>query len=297
MDGILNILKPPGMTSFDVVGYLRGVTRIKKIGHTGTLDPAAVGVLPVCIGRATKAIEYLTEKDKVYRAELILGVTTDTQDSTGTVIKAAEVNVTNDEFKKVLGEFTGEIKQLPPMYSAVKIGGKKLYELAREGKTIDRPERSVTIHSIEVVRPLTKYDDGSFRAIIDVKCTKGTYIRTLINDIGDRLSVGACMSFLVRKGTGGFNLDEALTLEEIAYLHKEGLLTDKLISPDRVFSNLSEVKLGVKEEKAYLNGQLVDYTGNAGEILRVYRENGSFLGIGKLVLRENKVFLKSDKLF
>lgn len=296
MDGILNILKPPGMTSFDVVGYLRGVTRIKKIGHTGTLDPAAVGVLPVCIGRATKAIEYLTEKDKDYRAELILGITTDTQDSTGTVIKSAEVNVTNDEFKTVLGEFIGEIKQIPPMYSAVKIGGKKLYELAREGITIDRPERSVTIHSIEVVRPLSRYDDGSFRAIIDVKCTKGTYIRTLINDIGDKLSVGACMSFLVRKGTGGFNLDEALTLEEIGCLHKEGLLTEKLISPDRVFSNFTEVKLDAKKEKAYLNGQFIEYSGSIGDLYRVYGEKG-FLGIGKLISRENKVFLKSDKLF
>lgn len=296
MDGILNILKPPGMTSFDVVGYLRKVTRIKKIGHTGTLDPAAVGVLPVCIGRATKAIEYLTEKDKEYRAELILGVTTDTQDSTGTVIKSAEVNVTNDQFESVLGEFVGEIKQIPPMYSAVKIGGKRLYELAREGKTIERPERSVTIHSIEVVKPLSKYDDGSFRAIIDVKCTKGTYIRTLINDIGDRLSVGACMSFLVRTATGGFNLDEALTLEEIGFIHEEGLLSEKLIRPDRVFLNLPEVKLGVKEEKAYLNGQFIEYSGNMGELYRVYGEK-DFLGLGRLISRDGRIFLKSDKLF
>lgn len=296
MDGILNILKPPGMTSFDIVGYLRGITRIKKIGHTGTLDPAAVGVLPVCIGRATKAIEYLMEKDKEYRAELILGITTDTQDSTGTVMKSAEVNVTSDEFECALGEFVGEIKQIPPMYSAVKIGGKKLYELAREGKTIDRPERSVTIHSIEIVKPLSRYDDGSFRAIIDVKCTKGTYIRTLINDIGDRLLVGACMSFLVRKGTGGFNLNEALTLEEINSLHREGLLAEKLISPDRVFTNLPEARLGTIEEKAYLNGQFIEYSGNVGELYRVYGEKG-FLGIGKLISRENKVYLKSDKLF
>lgn len=297
MDGILNILKPPGMTSFDVVGYLRGLTRIKKIGHTGTLDPAAVGVLPVCIGRATKAIEYLTDKDKEYRAELILGLTTDTQDSTGKVLEARAVNVNNEELKAVLDEFTGDIEQTPPMYSAVKIGGKKLYELAREGKTIDRPKRSVKIHSIDLVMPLTRYKDGSTRAIIDVRCTKGTYIRTLINDVGDKLGTGACMSFLIRTGTGGFLLEEALTLEEIAEINKRGLLSNYLKSPDKVFSNFDEIDLDEKGRKAYLNGQFIEVDGKNGTLLRVYGENRGFLGIGKLILKDGGIFLKSEKQF
>jgi len=297
MDGILNILKPPGMTSFDVVGCLRGVTRIKKIGHTGTLDPAAVGVLPVCIGKATKAIEYLTDKDKEYRAELILGVITDTQDSTGVILKSEDVKVTNEEFEAVLREFVGEIDQLPPMYSAVKIDGKRLYELAREGKTVDRPKRQVTIHSIDLVKPLSRNQDGSFRAIIDVHCTKGTYIRTLINDIGERLSVGACMSFLIRTATGSFNIDDALTLEEVSSLHKEGLLVNKLISPDKVFQSLQEIRLDEKEQKAYLNGLLLEYSGKVGDLFRIYGGNNEFLGIGKLVLRGGKIFLKSEKQF
>lgn len=297
MDGILNILKPPGMTSFDVVGYLRGLTRIKKIGHTGTLDPAAVGVLPVCIGRATKAIEYLTDKDKEYRAELILGVTTDTQDSTGEVIDTKEVNVTNEEFVAVLGGFTGDIEQLPPMYSAVKIGGKKLYELAREGKTIERPKRSVKIHSIELVMPLTRYGDGSTRAIIDVRCTKGTYIRTLINDIGEKLGTGACMSFLIRTGTGGFSLEQALTLEEIAEINKQGLLMNYLKSSDRVFSNLDEINLDEKSRKAYLNGQFIEADGKSGTLVKVYDEKRDFLGIGKLISRDGRILLKSEKQF
>lgn len=297
MDGILNILKPPGMTSFDVIGYLRGITRIKKIGHTGTLDPAAVGVLPVCIGKATKAIEYLTEKDKLYRAELILGITTDTQDSTGTVITSSEVNVTNEEFEDTLKKFIGEVEQIPPMYSAVKIGGKKLYELAREGITIDRPKRKITVYSINIVMPLTKYEDGSIRSIIDVHCTKGTYIRTLIHDIGERLAVGACMSFLIRTGTGGFNINEALTLEEVYNLHKSGGLNDKLISPDKVFMNLKEIKLDEKAIKAYMNGQLIEYDGVAGDLYRVYDVKNDFAGIGKLLARDGRVFLKTDKQF
>ena len=297
MDGILNILKPPDMTSFDVVGYLRGLIRIKKIGHTGTLDPAAVGVLPVCIGRATKAIEYLTDKDKEYRAELILGITTDTQDSTGEIIEKREVSVTDEEFQSVLGEFTGDIEQIPPMYSAVKIGGKKLYELAREGKTIERPKRSVKIHSIDIVMPLTKYQDGSIRAIIDVRCTKGTYIRTLINDIGEKLGTGACMSFLIRTGTGGFLLEDALTLEEIADINNKGLLGNYLKTPDKVFTNLNEVHLDEKGCKAYLNGQFIAFSGNADVLLRVYGCNNDFLGIGKLIFRDGSIFLKSEKQF
>lgn len=298
MDGILNILKPPGMTSFDVVGYLRGVTRIKKIGHTGTLDPAAVGVLPVCIGKATKAIEYLTEKDKEYRSELILGLTTDTQDSTGNVIKSQAVAVTNEELAAVLPEFTGQIEQVPPMYSAVKIGGKKLYELAREGITVDRPQRQITVHSISIVRPLCRYEDGSLRAIIDVHCSKGTYIRTLINDIGDRLQVGACMSFLVRTRTGGFDIADALTLEEIADLHKAGLLNTRLIKPDKVFMDLKEIRLDEKRQKAYLNGQLIDFDGEtADKMVRVYGMDSDFLGIGKVIVKDDNIYLKSEKQF
>ncbi|HEY3368533.1 MAG TPA: tRNA pseudouridine(55) synthase TruB [Symbiobacteriaceae bacterium] len=214
MDGILNLLKPPGMTSHDVVYAVRRVLKVKKVGHTGTLDPGVAGVLPICVGRATRLAEFIAGEDKAYRAEITFGVTTDTQDSFGVVTgeKAAD-HLTKGDVAYTLTRFQGEIMQMPPMYSAVKTGGKRLYELAREGLEVERATRPVTIHRLQLLdfRPGPRPT-----AFVDVVCSKGTYIRTLAADIGEALNVGAHMSYLVRTRSGRFRLEDAYTLEELA---------------------------------------------------------------------------------
>lgn len=294
MDGIINVLKPPGMTSFDVVGFLRGVLKIKKIGHTGTLDPGAVGVLPVCIGKATKAIEFMMEKDKLYRAELLLGVTTDTQDSCGEIIRTLEVKVTREQIENAVRAFIGKYKQVPPMYSAVKIDGKKLYELARNGIIIEREPREVEIYSIEII------SINGPRVLIDVNCSKGTYIRTLCADIGDKLDCGAHMSFLIRKKAGIFDINSAITIEEIRDLHNNNKLSAGMIKIEEVFNNFREVILDEQKEKKILNGVPVKVAIDgvkSGEIFRVYNENGDFVLLGEVVTNTGKTLLKSKKIF
>lgn len=213
MDGILNLLKPPGMTSHDVVSVVRRALGIKKVGHTGTLDPGVAGVLPICVGKATRLAEYITGEDKAYRAEITFGVTTDTQDSFGHVTGEKDAShLTRGDIAYNLTRFHGEIMQIPPMVSAVKVDGKRLYELAREGVEVERKARPVTIHRLQLLdfrpgpRPV---------AFIDVVCSKGTYIRTLAADLGEALQVGAHMSHLVRTRSGSFLLEEAATLEEL----------------------------------------------------------------------------------
>ena len=209
MNGIIIINKEKGYTSHDVVAKLRGILHQKKIGHTGTLDPDATGVLPICVGRATKVCDVLTDRDKVYEAEVALGITTDTLDTSGEVLTRQPVEVTRDQLIDVLNRFKGEITQIPPMYSAVKVNGKKLYEYAREGKTVERKQRRVTVYDIE----LLEESIPTFK--IRVKCSKGTYIRTLCDDIGRELGCGAAMSGLVRTAVGRFTIDQALTLPQI----------------------------------------------------------------------------------
>ena len=209
MDGIIAVRKEKGYTSHDVVAKLRGILHMKKIGHTGTLDPDAEGVLPVVLGKATKLAEFLTDKDKTYEAVLHLGLETDTQDMTGTVLKELPVSVTEEQVRAAVSSFLGEQQQIPPMYSALKVNGRKLYEIAREGKTVERKPRTVFFHNIEIQDmklPLVK---------ISVTCSRGTYIRTLCYDIGKKLGCGACMEELVRTRSGQFRLEDSLTLEEI----------------------------------------------------------------------------------
>ncbi len=300
MNGILNILKPPGMTSFDVVGYLRGVIKIKKIGHTGTLDPGAVGVLPICIGSATKAIEYMTDKDKVYRAEMTLGVSTDTQDSSGQVLEQKEVNVTSEEVSRVVTQFIGKLQQIPPMYSAIKVEGKKLYELARSGITVERKPREIEVYSIDIIKNIDEKSEGPKTVILDVHCSKGTYIRTLCHDIGEQLGCGGHMSFLVRLKAGSFTIASALTLQEIALLHQEGCLYENLLSPDQVFDNLAAVQLEEAEESRFLNGVYINLSqGNhkEGDFVRVYDRMGKFLAVGEIVSKQGLLLLKSKKVF
>ncbi|MFZ5827207.1 MAG: tRNA pseudouridine(55) synthase TruB [Bacillota bacterium] len=213
MDGVLNLLKPPGMTSHDVVSVVRRALGIKKVGHTGTLDPGVAGVLPICVGRATRLAEYIAGEDKAYRAEITFGVTTTTQDSFGEVLSDQEAShLTRGDIAYSLARFHGPVMQVPPMVSAVKVGGKRLYELARQGVEVEREARQVYIHRIQLLdfrpgpRPV---------AFVDVVCSKGTYIRTLAHDLGQMLKVGAHMSYLVRTRSGPFRLEEAATLEEL----------------------------------------------------------------------------------
>lgn len=296
MDGIINILKPPGMTSFDVVAVLRRTLGIRKIGHTGTLDPAAAGVLPVCVGNATKAIEFMTEKDKLYRAELTLGISTDTQDSTGCVLDSRDVDVSPERILEVMHSFTGKQKQFPPMYSAVKVQGKKLYELAREGKTIDREFREITIYSLKVLKI-----QENRRVLFDVSCSKGTYIRTLCADIGERLGCGGHMSFLLRMAAGKFNLSEAHTLEEVEVCARVERLQDVMIPPDRAFDEYEAVFLEEKAFRKFRNGLAVEIekieNRRPGTLMRVYHISGTFIALGEIQEKEGSQLLKSRKVF
>ncbi len=277
MNGIVNVNKPLGMTSHDVVYRLRRMLGIKKIGHTGTLDPDASGVLPMCIGKGTKLAEMLTASDKQYLAELTLGAVTDTQDKSGEVLKQFEVDVTEAEIKKVISDFVGEIQQIPPMYSAIKVNGKKLYELAREGKTIERQPRTVTISNIEI----KNIDTEKNTVEILVDCSKGTYIRTLCNDIGEKLGCGGYMSGLVRTKTGRFTIDEAYSLETLEEMSKNGDYS--FLTPvSEVLSEYERLVLGERNAKKVRNGVPVNVEGTAvGKTYRVFDESGEFLALAK----------------
>ena len=297
MNGMINILKPPGMTSFDVVGYIRGLIKIKKIGHTGTLDPAAVGVLPICIGNGTKVIEFLTNKDKRYRAELTLGITTDTQDSTGTILKSCEVNSSDQEIRDAFHQFVGKYEQIPPMYSAVKVEGKKLYELARSGITIEREPRKIEIYALDII---SIKRTSKVKILFDVVCSKGTYIRTLCEDIGNELGCGGNMSFLVRLSAGAFELDNAVSLEEVKVLFDSNRLEENLICVDQVFKDLKKIILDPDKLKKLINGLSINIESegvNREDLIRVYNEKEEFIAIAEAGFDHQKLHIKSKKLF
>lgn len=280
MDGIINVYKEAGFTSHDVVAKLRGICRQKKIGHTGTLDPQATGVLPVCLGSATRACEMLTDRTKEYVAELLLGQITDTQDTTGTVLEEREVTVNEAQVREAIESFLGGYDQIPPMYSALKVNGKKLYELAREGKEVERKARHVELPAIEILSlelPVVKFR---------VECSKGTYIRSLCADIGEKLGCGGTMKSLVRTRVGEFRLAEALTLGQLQELRDTDRLEEVLLPTDRIFADFPGVHVEEKWQKLIDNGNAF-YPGQttekniypAGEWIRVYREDNSFVGI------------------
>ncbi len=284
MDGIVNVNKPLGITSHDVVYRLRKILNIKKIGHTGTLDPEASGVLPMCIGKGTKLAEYLTASDKQYLATLKLGAFTDTQDATGQVLETFDVNVTEEQICDTVKKFIGEIQQIPPMFSAIKIDGKKLYELAREGKTVEREARTITIHNIEIKK--IDLDNNIIEMLVD--CSKGTYIRTLCNDIGAALGCGGHMSALCRTKSGRFNIDKAFTLEQIEEMTaKEDF---RFLTPvSEALPEYERIVLAERNSKRVRNGIKIRVEGlTEGETYRVFDEKNEFLALAK---QENGEFV------
>lgn len=295
MDGILNMLKPPGMTSHDMVSVVRRRLGIKKVGHTGTLDPNAAGVLPICIGQATKVSQFLLDSNKKYRAELTLGIVTDTQDIYGDILEKRDVNLSRERIMEVIESFKGRLEQLPPMYSAIKIGGKKLYEIAREGKEVERASRIIEIYQLEVLSI-----DGD-KIVMDVTCSKGTYIRTLCHDIGEALGCGGTMSFLLRTATGNFDIDTTISIEELMDTEKDSLY---FYPVDYPLENLSKVVIDSSQRKAALNGSRIDgvslYSENElknNEIVRAYLEE-EFIGIATVFNAEaDNCFIKFNRLF
>lgn len=279
MNGILLIDKPSDWTSMDVCAKLRGVFHEKRIGHSGTLDPMATGLLVVFLGRATRAVEFAEADSKEYIAGLRLGITTDTQDTSGNILSEKSAEASDELLLSALEKFKGEIEQIPPMYSAIKIGGKKLYEIARKGESVERKSRKITVHSLEFLG----WEAGD--ALLRVRCSKGTYIRTLCNDIGDALGCGGCMSSLRRSAAGIFSLSEAHKLEDVI---SAGEKAEELLLPvDRLFADLPSVVLNAKQEKLFRNGVRFTYSCE-NEKFRVYSESGEFLALaavedGKIV--------------
>lgn len=302
MNGIINVYKEKGYTSFDVVAKLRGILKQKKIGHTGTLDPDAVGVLPVCLGSATKLCDMLTDKKKEYIAELVLGKETDTQDITGHILKETEVTCSEEEAVNAILSFIGDYDQLPPMYSAIKVDGKRLYELARQGKEVQRKTRPVTFYEIEILKmefPFVR---------IRVLCSKGTYIRTLCHDIGQKLGCGAVMTSLERIRSGQFTKENAYTLEQIEKIRDEGSLDSIIIPVDSVFSELPRLIVTGETQNKILNGNLIYINEckklglsdcfSEGNKIRVYKENDNTCNfIAVYQYNKEKKGMVPDKMF
>lgn len=284
MNGIILIDKPQGFTSFDVIAKLRGILKTKKLGHSGTLDPMATGVLPVFIGRATKAIDLLPDGEKRYRAEFKLGYSSDTQDATGEITEKSEVRAALEDIEKILPEFRGKILQLPPMYSAVKVGGKRLYDIARSGGVCERKAREIEIYSLEIL----SFDEASQSGTLDVSCSKGTYIRTLINDIGERVKTLGVMSGLRRTYSQGFDIKDCVTLEEVESAALSGSIGEMILPVESCFTVYPKITLTEKLERLYSNGVQLDKNriGVSDEgLYRVYGKD--FIGIGKA---ENGIF-------
>lgn len=282
--GIINVYKEAGYTSHDVVAKLRGICGQKKIGHTGTLDPDAVGVLPVCLGSGTKLCDMLTDRSKEYVAVLRLGVVTDTQDLSGEILEERPVNVSFQEVEKAVFSFKGDSMQIPPMYSALKVNGKKLYELARQGKEVERAARPVTIYELELI----KAEPPEYT--IRVVCSKGTYIRTLCHDIGQLLGCGAAMASLKRTRVGRFGIEDAYKLSELQKLKEEGKLGEKICPVDEMFTELSGLTVREEGWKSLVNGNPIKRTDlqqekdNKREItdqeeFRIYSHKNNFFGI------------------
>jgi tRNA pseudouridine55 synthase len=302
MNGIINVLKPPGMTSHDVVAFMRKVLNTKKIGHTGTLDPEAAGVLPICIGKATKVVQYITDKQKRYRANIKFGVVTDTYDSYGKVInETGQVSIDQNMLEETLKRFTGAINQRPPIYSALKVKGKKLYEYAREGKEVEIEERPVNIYELKLVGM-----EAADEATIDIQCSKGTYIRTLCYDIGEALGCGAYMSQLVRLESSPFTIEDSNTLEEIKSAAVENRLDDIIRDVEIVFKDYKTITIKPSALSSIMNGNPLFEQGvhkgfeklSTDDNASIYGESG-FIGIGVVRYEEagQRLYIKVKNIF
>lgn len=292
MTGILPVKKPAGFTSFDVIGKLRGVTKTRKIGHSGTLDPMATGVLPLFFGGATKCCDILPNEDKRYVAEIKFGITTDTQDTTGKILSECENRVTEKEFCKVMSGFIGKQMQTPPMYSAVKINGRPLYDLAREGKVVERAQKEIEVYDIVLI----KFDEHAQTAKIEVSCGKGTFIRTLINDMGEKLGCGAAMSSLERTMAAGFDISECYTIAEIEEMMKNGTFEEHLMPIERLFEALPRLVLSDFDKRLYRSGVPLElekrgWRGISGNIA-VFDEEGMLLGLSYMDEEANELKLR-----
>ncbi len=294
----MNIYKEAGFTSHDVVAKLRGIVKQKKIGHTGTLDPDAVGVLPVCFGSATKLCDMMTDKTKEYEAIMRLGVKTDTQDLSGRVLEECKVCVSKEAVEAAIMHFVGGYEQIPPMYSALKVNGKKLYELARQGKEVERQPRHVDILSINILE--MNLPDVRFV----VSCSKGTYIRALCADIGDKLACGAAMAALKRTRVGSFKIEDAITLSKVQELVASGLCEDYVVAPDYIFMEYAGAVVKPEAENALANGNKlrlnqVEIKDNSylkdGDLIRIYNGRKVFRAVYCFVKKEN--ILKPYKMF
>ena len=274
MNGILLIDKQPDWTSNDVVAKLKGILHQRRIGHSGTLDPMATGLLVVFVGRATRAVEFAEGHDKHYLAGLRLGITTDTQDITGTVLEDKSVSVSMEELDQALALFRGEIQQVPPMYSAIKHQGRRLYDIARKGGQVERAPRTITIHDLRV----TGGQGGDW--LLDVSCSKGTYVRTLCHDLGQTLGCGGCMSSLRRVQAGQFSVEQAVTLEQVQHMADEGRAEELLLPVDSLFDQYPACVVDAAQEKKIRCGNQVE-SGLAVGMYRVYSQGGDFLMLGR----------------
>lgn len=290
--GIIILNKPVGVSSHRCVGMVRKALNMKKVGHTGTLDPEASGVLPILAGPATRASDFLTMEDKKYRATILLGTKTDTLDMAGEVIEQKSVNVTEEEIRRVIGGFVGNIQQVPPMYSAIQVNGQRLYNLARQGIEVERKARDITIFSIGIEKIQLPY------VKIAVHCSKGTYIRTLAADIGDKLGCGGCISELERTSSGDFTIENAITPEELSALAESGQAEKALLPLDSFFKKYDAIYLDKKRADRVKNGVPIYYKGKTqGETYRVYDENGIFIALSKADTEDGRECLKLIKGF
>ena len=281
LEGVVNVLKPPGLTSSDVVSDIRHIFGLKRVGHTGTLDPGAAGVLPICIGRATRLFDYLVDKEKEYIGEIAFGIATDTQDSYGEAVERMDAVVTEEMIKAVLPQFIGLQNQTAPLYSALSVGGKKMYKLAREGVEVERKVREINVPALELIT-----QTAPNRYLVRIVCSKGTYVRTLCHDIGERIGVPAHMSFLLRTRSGAFDLDGAFTIGELREMKEQDRLGEAVTSIEQSLMHIGEARmeLNAKGEKFLTHGAEVVFPGVENlpvDIpLRGYC-NGKFLGIAK----------------
>ena len=308
LHGLVNVLKPPGMTSHDVVDFFRKISGVRRVGHTGTLDPGAAGVLVLCVGRATRAAAYLQESEKSYRAEMLLGVSTDTQDASGrTVQVCSDFELDWSEVDAALASLIGTIQQRPPMASAVRRQGRRLYELARQGLEVERPARSVEVYDIQIVEVLPRDEPKArfgARVVFDITCGPGTYVRTICADVGEKLGCGAHLSFLVRTRAGAFRLEESVTLEELETAARHRRLADYLLPVDLGLTHMPAVSVSRTDAARVRHGASVPWPSHAarpsslepGDLVRVYDPEGQLLAVARLSERPEG-WLLPDRVF